>query len=369
MADLDNTARHGTGGRGKASGAQPENARVGRIAQRNTLPMRKASTLPDLTRLENLGDDSTPLDQAPPGTANNPGTANALGAAASSEVAAAPETADEQEPKPDTAALSVRPPEQDVTRRTSQREEAVAVRRGLSRTLQTMVAVFFPVMVLAAAVRAVTSPVFLWLEYHRPGFPTDNFGFTVEDRTTYASYTIDYILNWAPARYLGGLVTDSADPLFLESEVAHMADVKAVLAGGFALGLAMFVLSLVAGAYLARNHKGGVRRALFAGAAFTTVLITALAVAAAVSWEAFFTQVHSVFFADGTWTFSTSDTLIRLFPEQFWVDGALAVGVLVLGATVLTLVFAWPTRARRTRAQLAQEELLARRRTALEASS
>ena len=43
-------------------------------------------------------------------------------------------------------------------------------------------------------------------------------------------------------------------------------------------------------------------------------------------WEQFFTQFHSVFFASGTWTFSLQDTLIRLFPGQFWVDAGIVIG-------------------------------------------
>ena len=40
----------------------------------------------------------------------------------------------------------------------------------IGRFLQVLVAVFFPVIVVAGAVRAVTSPLFLLVEYQRPGF-------------------------------------------------------------------------------------------------------------------------------------------------------------------------------------------------------
>lgn len=256
---------------------------------------------------------------------------------------------------PDTSSLSIRPPEEDVSRRAIQRDQAAAAKPVLPRVLQVMVAVFFPVILLAAAVRAVTTPLFLWVEYHRPGFPADSYGFSTEDRMTYGSYTMDYILNWAPARYLGDLVNADGDQLFLDSEVGHMADVKGVLATGFVVATVLALLAVAACIYLARRYPGGIRRALFAGAAATLVLAIALAVAGILAWETFFTQVHALFFADGTWTFRLDDTLIRLFPAQFWIDAAASVGAIVLIGSVLTLILTWPTKARREKSARAYE--------------
>lgn len=258
--------------------------------------------------------------------------------------------------------------DRDAVRRAAVRDHAVAAKPAFPRFLQVVVALFFPVIVVAAAVRAVATSSFLWFEYHRPGFPADRFGFSPEERMTYGSYALDYVLNLAPPQYLGGLVTSDGESLFLDSEVGHMADVKGVLGVGFLLGLVLFVLAVLACVYLARRYRGGVRRALFAGAVLTLVGGAALAVLAVLAWEAFFTQVHAVFFPDGTWTFRVDDTLIRLFPEQFWLDSALTVGILVLGATILTLIVSWPTRARRERSILAQEEEYTRFREALENS-
>ncbi len=274
----------------------------------------------------------------------------------------------ENEPDSDTGALLLRPSEQEVRRRALEREHAVAAKPALARVLQVVVAAIFPIVVLAGAVRAVTSSFFLWAEYHRPGFPADQFGFSTQDRMTYGSYALDYVLNFAPARYLGGLVNPGGQQLFLDSEVSHMADVKAVLQLSFAAAFLLLVIAIAACAYLARRYKGGIRRALFSGAVLTLVLIVVLAVSAVLAWEVFFTSVHAVFFADGTWTFRVDDTLIRLFPEQFWTDAAATVGFLVLAATLLTLVLTWPTRRRRERSQAAQDELQARHRAALSGS-
>ncbi|MET4059008.1 integral membrane protein (TIGR01906 family) [Arthrobacter sp. UYP6] len=257
--------------------------------------------------------------------------------------------------------------EEEIRRRAEDRERAGTAKPVLARILQVMIAVFFPVMLLAAAIRAVATPLFLWAEYHRPGFPSDSYGFSTDDRMTYGSYAVDYLLNFSGARYLGDLVTLSGEPLYLESEVSHMADVKTVLTIAFVAALAMAVLSLLACIYLAKRSPGGIRRALFAGSVLTLVLVGALIVTAVLGWENFFTQVHSIFFANGNWTFRLDDTLIRLFPAQFWMDAGIVIASLVLLTCIVVLIAAWPTKARRERSRLKQEEARRRYLDSLEA--
>lgn len=214
----------------------------------------------------------------------------------------------------------------------------------LGRFLQFLVVVFFPVIVVAGAVRAVTSPLFLWVDYQRPGFPADSFGFSAEERLIYGSYTLDYVLNLAPAGYLGRLVDAGGGRLFRESEVGHMAAVKGVLSVSFLVAFVMLLAAVASCVYLARRYHGAVRRALFSGSVLTLALIVALTVSAVLAWEAFFAQVHALFFAAGTWTFWVDDTLIRLFPEQFWTDAAITIAALVFLVTTLTVAFGWPVR-------------------------
>lgn len=259
---------------------------------------------------------------------------------------AAAEAVPRQEPL-DTSALQLRPPREEVDRRNAEREHAANTKPVLPRVMQVLLAVCFPVILLVLAVRAVASPLFLWSEYNRPGFPGDGYGFSTDDRMTYGSYAVDYLSNWAGPRYLGELVDRSGDPLFKDGEVSHMADVKLVILSAFGAGLLLILLSVIAVIYLRRRSSGGVRRGLFAGSVITVTLITSLAVLAVLGWEQFFTEFHRLFFASGTWTFSLQDTLIRLFPGQFWVDAGIVSGALVLLASLATLILTWPTRKRR----------------------
>lgn len=250
------------------------------------------------------------------------------------------------EPLP-TSALQVRPPEEEVQRRNAEREHAANAKPVAPRVMQVLLAVCFPVILLVLAVRAIASPLFLWVEYNRPGFPGDGYGFSTDDRMTYGSYAVDYLSNWAGPRYLGELVHRGGEKLFKDGEVSHMADVKLVILSAFGAGALLILLSLIAVIYLRRRSTGGVRRGLFAGSIVTFVIIVGLGVLGVLGWEQFFTQFHSVFFASGTWTFSLQDTLIRLFPAQFWVDGGIVIAGLVLVASLVTLILTWPTRKRR----------------------
>lgn len=250
------------------------------------------------------------------------------------------------EPLP-TSALHIRPPEAEVARRNAEREQAANAKPAMPRVFQVLLAVFYPVILLVLAVRAVTSALFLWVEYNRPGFPGDGYGFNTEDRMTYGSYAMDYLSNWSGPRYLGDLVGQDGSKLFKGSEVAHMADVKLVMLSSFGAGALLILLSIIAMIYLRKRSKGGIRRGLFAGSIVTLVVIIGLGVLAVMGWQQFFTEFHRIFFANGSWTFALDDTLIRLFPGQFWMDAGIAIAVLVFVTATVTLVLTWPTRRRR----------------------
>lgn len=246
-----------------------------------------------------------------------------------------------------TSAQQDQPSDAEVERRQAQRDQAAKVKPVAPRVYQVLLAVFYPVILLVLAVRAVTSPLFLWAEYNRAGFPGDGYGFNADDRMTYGSYAVDYLSNWSGPRYLGGLVSRSGEQLFKGTEVSHMADVKLVFLSAMGGGVLLIILSLVAMIYLGKRSRGGIRRGLFAGSIVTLVLMAVLGTLALLGWEQFFTDFHRIFFANGTWTFALEDTLIRLFPGQFWIDAGITIAALVVATALVTFILTWPTRRRR----------------------
>ena len=246
-----------------------------------------------------------------------------------------------------TSALTVRAPDEEVQKRQAARDAALAAKPVGPRVVKVLSAIFLPLLLVIAAVRVVATPLFLWVEYFRPGFPADGYGFSQEDRLTYGSYAVDYLSNFAGPRYLGDLVTASGTKLFRDPEISHMADVKMVTMTTWGVGALLAVLALIAIWYLGRRRDGSLRHAFFSASVVTLVIIVALGVVGFLGWDSFFTGFHELFFANGNWTFSLQDTLIRLFPGQFWIDSAVTIAGLVFLTALVTLICTWPTKRRR----------------------
>lgn len=212
-----------------------------------------------------------------------------------------------------------------------------------TRVLRWFLALATPVLLILISTRLIMTPVFLQLEYQRPGFPPDPYGLTQQERLTYAPYLLNFLLNSADISYLGDLTFPDGSRLFNERELRHMVDVKVVTQTVFAVTLVVGLLALAAGYWLWRTPTTRVdlRQALENGGRFTVGLIVSIVLLALVSWDIAFTGFHSLFFEAGTWRFYTSDTLIRLFPEQFWFDAALVIGALTLLGAGLLFVISW----------------------------
>jgi integral membrane protein (TIGR01906 family) len=183
--------------------------------------------------------------------------------------------------------------------------------------------------------RLLMSTPFLRWEYSR--LPPDPFGFSTEDRLTYAPLALDYLFNDTDIDFLGDQTFADGLPLYNERELRHMHDVKVVTGKLVTVGVGVVVLlalSIAALAWRSPTHpqlQGG----LFQGSVLTVGLLVALIVSVAISFNTFFVQFHALFFEGDSWIFLYSDTLIRLFPEQFWTD---AFVLLFGGAIVEALV-------------------------------
>ncbi|WGW10752.1 TIGR01906 family membrane protein [Saxibacter everestensis] len=207
------------------------------------------------------------------------------------------------------------------------------------------IAISTPIVLIALAIRMVASPLFMRFEYFwRPGFPADEFGFSADDRQHYGSYVVDYLLNFDGIRYLADIRLADGSAAFKAGELSHMHDVKAVFATFNLVAIILLVVSIVFAVYLARRTERGLRMGLFLGGIVTVVFIGAAAALALIGWERFFTTFHQLFFAEGTWTFHTNDTLIRLYPGTFWTDGGILIGGFTLLVALLLIGFAWPRR-------------------------
>ncbi|MEQ8673390.1 MAG: TIGR01906 family membrane protein [Aggregatilineales bacterium] len=212
--------------------------------------------------------------------------------------------------------------------------------RGLLRLFLT---ISVPILLILISVRLVMSPLFLQVEYNRPGFPEDIYGFTTDDRLEYAPYALDYLLNDSDISYLGDLTFPDGSSLYNSSELHHMEDVKVVTRSAYLLlviiAIAFTITSI--GMWRQKSLRADLQIGLFNGALFTICLLVSIIFFALFAWDLFFDTFHEMFFEAGTWRFAFSDTLIRLFPEQFWFDAALVIGGMTLIVATIILFSTW----------------------------
>lgn len=151
-------------------------------------------------------------------------------------------------------------------------------------------------------------------------------------------------------------VTLDGQPVLKESERGHMRDVRGVFFGFFAVAAAAAILLAV----LYLGARGAVaRRRFWRRLARTGIVIVAVTVVGGalgvVLFDAAFTLFHQVFFPGGNWMFDPrTDRLVQLFPQSFWVESTVAVGVAIIGlAVLLWAVASWRVRALASRAGIA----------------
>ncbi|WP_228282771.1 TIGR01906 family membrane protein [Brevibacterium atlanticum] len=213
-----------------------------------------------------------------------------------------------------------------------------------------------PFVLLALAVRFVASGIFLKFEYFRPGFPADRFGFGEADREHYGTYVIDYLHNFDSRRYLADIVMPNGEPIFISDELSHMADVKGLISLLYLVALIGLIGSVLFGLYMCRKGGSGIHAGVRLGSIFSIIFMAAVAVVAVLGWDSFFRGFHKVFFKDGTWEFYADDSLIRLFPPQFWVDAGIAGGGLFVLLAIVLFCFSFAGHKKRRAARKARKE-------------
>lgn len=201
----------------------------------------------------------------------------------------------------------------------------------INKVLQIMLILIFPFVLLIGAIRLITTPGFAAFEYNHSWFTPDPYGMTKPERLRWSEYAIKYLTNDADITYLGNLRFDDGSGVFNERELGHMVDVKQVMKTSFTIwyGLLGFAFAVMVWFIVMREWKI-FSQALVWGAWVTIGLIAAILTFLAISFNQLFERFHQLFFADGSWVFYQSDTLIRLFPIEFWRDAFILVCVLTL---------------------------------------
>ena len=201
--------------------------------------------------------------------------------------------------------------------------------KNISRILSWLITFLLPLALTFLGLRLLLTHAFPEIEYRLPGFPADDFGFTLPDRLKWSEISIDYLTNTAGISFLGDLTFPDGSRLFNDRELSHMLDVKRVIGPVLWIGYGDWIILIGLGvmAYLSGWWRQYVR-GIWRGGLLILGLVMLLSVFAFINFWQFFSDFHGLFFTANSWQFLYSDTLIRLFPLRFWQDAFLFVGLL-----------------------------------------
>ena len=219
-------------------------------------------------------------------------------------------------------------------------------------TVAVLVGLAVPAILVVNGFRVLATDTFVEWELGRDGFPPDLYGFDTEQRTALAKLGLRSIEPGSEGIVLLERATlPNGAPAFGERELTHMQDVRTLFGAALRAQLVALIAIAALGLLLLRTRlRTAVPAGLLAGS-LATLAIAVLAVPVILlGFDGFFVRFHEIFFSGDSWEFSNADTLIRIYPQQFWVDvSRITAALAVLQALVLTALSWWWLRTVRRR--------------------
>lgn len=137
-----------------------------------------------------------------------------------------------------------------------------------------------------------------------------------------------------------------------EEALSHLDDVFSVVDTARTMLIALTILGLVGCIVLARTSgRRRLGQVLLAASILVIAIFGMFALWVIVDFNGFFTVLHSLFFAEGSWTFDVNSLLIRMYPLNFWIGmGAIWLTTTLL-ACVICLILGLGIKGKRKRDQ------------------
>jgi integral membrane protein (TIGR01906 family) len=207
----------------------------------------------------------------------------------------------------------------------------------MERILTWVTALIVPFFLLMTAIRLLFTPLYPQVVYRLPGFPPDQYGFSLEDRLHWSRISIEYLLNDQGIDYLAKQQLPTGQPLYNDRELSHMVDVKVLVQKMIiAWDILLAVLAIFAIWAWRAHWLPAFLHGLGRGGMFTIGLVVLILAGVAISFQALFTGFHEIFFTGNSWLFYWTDSLIRLFPLPFWEIGFILMGTFtIVGSLIL----------------------------------
>jgi integral membrane protein (TIGR01906 family) len=224
----------------------------------------------------------------------------------------------------------------------------VFVKRLFLRVCAILLIVILPWFLALTSLLPLVSQAFLRFQYARSDVPPST-KFSPQERQETAEAAAHYLVSREGIDYLANLTGPDGSALFNERELTHMVDVKVLLGQAIALDvvLALLLVACASALWAGKETRDRAPGYLLAGSLVAPALAISALVVVPLQFQWFFVEFHHVFFEGETWLFPRSDTLIQLFPEQFWFNALQAWLLLVVVESVVLAIGAYLWRRRR----------------------
>ncbi|MCI0847011.1 MAG: TIGR01906 family membrane protein [Chloroflexi bacterium] len=206
------------------------------------------------------------------------------------------------------------------------------------------------IFIIAVPLFLITASV-TWA-FNSPGLYNDGFekysisrisGITDADLRQVGADIRGYINSGDEPLHVHTRILGTEQELFNDREIAHMKDVKRLVWGVYILALASAVYLAVMTSIGFARHRGRfveplAKRAAYGGG-LTLALLAVFGILAVVDFESIFIKFHQLSFANDFWQLDPrTDYLVRIFPDDFWLDATVWVAVrTIAGAVALTV--------------------------------
>tara|TARA_A100001037_G_C15073069_1_gene600386 strand:+ start:198 stop:857 length:660 start_codon:yes stop_codon:yes gene_type:complete len=212
----------------------------------------------------------------------------------------------------------------------------------LKSTITSVIGLCLPGIIIGFILWVFLKPWIIDLEYSRLQMSDNMFvDMGIKNARIIAIDCVDYVLGNTTDNYLAKLTDDKGQNMFNPREIKHMKDVRNVVKSILLWSKWSFWIALIVicvSFYFKWVSLSILRSPVnLVNWTFIIVIFTVL-IYILLNFNSFFTTFHELLFEDGTWTFASTDMLIRLFPLKFWFDIAIYITLAILTECAILLM-------------------------------
>lgn len=126
--------------------------------------------------------------------------------------------------------------------------------------------------------------------------------------------------------------------LLSADETKHMEDVRGLMKKAMiTLGISL-ALAIILAVFILIKQKKGILDSLYYGGLATAIITIVSLLILTVAFEQAFTIFHKMLFSNNLWMLPADSTLIRLFPQEFFMDFAKRAGLNSMIISILLIM-------------------------------